>query len=128
LSRRALAASEEGSTPQGQVRSLELAALFTHTEMQNPHKSIALRSAMMGASKVGNNNMAAGFARRLLELNPAPKIAQSVSVCCQNLQKGVVVRNRSKILSVRKFEEILTLLLSFPSFLLPLSFLRLKRF
>lgn len=58
------------------ARQLELAALFTHAEMQAPHKQLALRTAMNEARKVGNLNLAAGFAKRLLELGPSAKVEQ----------------------------------------------------
>ncbi|KDN43312.1 putative COP1-coatomer complex alpha chain of secretory pathway vesicles [Tilletiaria anomala UBC 951] len=59
-------------------RGLELAALFTHAQMQSPHLTIALRSAMNVASKAGNFVMAASFANRLLALHPPPpeRVAQ----------------------------------------------------
>ncbi|KAE8254731.1 hypothetical protein A4X13_0g3299 [Tilletia indica] len=75
LARRQLAAKE----PDNVVRNLELAALFTHAGMQPPHQLLALRSAMATATKAGNLAMASSFARRLLALNPAPKVAQSAS-------------------------------------------------
>ncbi|KAN0061992.1 hypothetical protein ACQY0O_005987 [Thecaphora frezii] len=72
LARRQLVATE----PTDVARNLELAALFTHAQLQPPHQSLALRSAMTEARKVNNYAMAASFARRLLELSPAPQIAQ----------------------------------------------------
>lgn len=74
LSRRALVQSD----PSQVARSLELAALFTHAQMQPPHASLALRSAMTLFSKAGNYGQAAAFARRLLELQPGPKVAAQV--------------------------------------------------
>ena len=67
------------SDPANVARNLELAALFTHAQLQPPHQSLALRSAMTEARKVNNYAMAASFARRLLELAPAPQVAQKVS-------------------------------------------------
>lgn len=72
LERRALAQSE----PENVARNLELAALFTHVQMQPPHQMLALRIAMMESRRVGNLAMAGHFARRLLELTPPPKVAQ----------------------------------------------------
>ncbi|EPQ26336.1 uncharacterized protein PFL1_05984 [Pseudozyma flocculosa PF-1] len=72
LGRRQLVSSDPGNVS----RNLELAALFTHAQLQPPHQSLALRSAMTEARKVNNYAMAASFARRLLELSPAPAIAQ----------------------------------------------------
>jgi coatomer subunit alpha len=59
-------------------RSLELAAYFAHCELQPPHMQIALRSAISVFSKANNHATAAKFARRLLELNPDPKIVAQV--------------------------------------------------
>merc|ERR1712232_580304 len=50
------------------VRSTELAAYFTHCNLQPVHLLLALRSAMGIAFKHKNFIVAAGFARRLLEL------------------------------------------------------------
>lgn len=63
--------------PDNIARQLELAALFTHAQMQVPHQQLALRTAMNAAQKAGNTKMAGGFARRLLDLNPAPRAAQT---------------------------------------------------
>jgi len=50
------------------VRSTELSAYFTHCNLQAVHLLLALRSAMGTAFKHKNFIVAAGFARRLLEL------------------------------------------------------------
>jgi coatomer protein complex subunit alpha (xenin) len=50
------------------IRSTELSAYFTHCNMQPVHLLLALRSAMGTAFKHKNFIVAAGFARRLLEL------------------------------------------------------------
>jgi coatomer protein complex subunit alpha (xenin) len=50
------------------VRSLELAAYFTHCNLQPSHLMLALKSAMASAFKAKNFVNAAAFARRLLEL------------------------------------------------------------
>lgn len=63
--------------PDNVARQLELAALFTHAQMQIPHQQLALRAAMNAAQKASNTKMAGGFARRLLDLNPAARVAQS---------------------------------------------------
>ncbi|KAF7798456.1 hypothetical protein EIP86_009677 [Pleurotus ostreatoroseus] len=60
--------------PENVRRSLELAAYFTHCQMQPPHIQLALRSAISLFAKANNHATAAKFARRLLELNPDPKI------------------------------------------------------
>jgi coatomer protein complex subunit alpha (xenin) len=50
------------------VKSLELAAYFTHCNLQPSHLMLALKSAMASAFRAKNYVNAASFARRLLEL------------------------------------------------------------
>jgi len=57
-------------------RQLELAAYFTHCNLQPIHLSLTLGAAMSAAFKAKNYKTAAGFAKRLLELNPVAKTAQ----------------------------------------------------
>ena len=64
--------------PDNVRRSLELAAYFTHCRLQQAHLQIALRSAIGVFAKANNHATAAKFARRLLELNPDPKIVAQV--------------------------------------------------
>lgn len=52
------------------VRQQELAAYFTHCNLQVPHVRLALLTAMSNCYKAGNLSTAANFARRLLETNP----------------------------------------------------------
>lgn len=63
-------------------RNLELAAYFTHCKLQPPHLQIALRSAISVFAKANNHATSAKFARRLLELNPDPKIVAQVRAHC----------------------------------------------
>lgn len=65
--------------PDNVQRNLELAAYFTHCGLQSPHMQIALRNAIAVFAKASNHATAARFAKRLLELNPDPKIAAQVS-------------------------------------------------
>ncbi|PIL23467.1 transporter [Ganoderma sinense ZZ0214-1] len=60
--------------PDNVKRSLELAAYFAHCKLQQAHLQIALRSAINVFAKANNHATAAKFARRLLDLNPDPKI------------------------------------------------------
>ena len=77
LERRALAADAAQANEPAQVaRIVELAALFTHVQMQPQHQMLALRIAMMEARRVGNLAMAGHFARRLIELQPPAKVVQ----------------------------------------------------
>ncbi|PHT76232.1 Coatomer subunit alpha-3 [Capsicum annuum] len=52
------------------VRQQELAAYFTHCNLQLPHLRLALQNVMSICYKAGNLSSAANFARRLLETNP----------------------------------------------------------
>lgn len=52
------------------VRMQELAAYFTHCNLQVPHLRLALQNAMTVCYKAKNLSTAANFARRLLETNP----------------------------------------------------------
>jgi coatomer subunit alpha len=75
LERRRIAQEE----PENVRRSLELAAYFSHCQLQPPHLQIAYRSAMQVFTKAGNAGTAAKFARKLLDLKPDPKIVSLVS-------------------------------------------------
>jgi len=57
------------------ARQMELAAYFTHCNLQASHTMLALRSAMTAAFKLKLLKSASSFARRLLELNPRPDIS-----------------------------------------------------
>ncbi|KAI0280233.1 coatomer subunit alpha-2 [Russula aff. rugulosa BPL654] len=81
LERRRVAQEE----PENVRRSLELAAYFTHCQLQPPHLQIALRSATQVFGKAGNAGSAAKFARKLLDLNPDPKV---VSLMRQRIAAG----------------------------------------
>lgn len=73
--------------PDNVRRQLELAAYFTHCQLQAPHMQIALRSAIGVFAKANNHATAAKFARRLLDLNPDPKIVAQVC-CVRRCSKG----------------------------------------
>lgn len=64
-----------GVEPEAAKRALELAAFFTHCQLQTPHLQLALRQAAKQAFKAKNYNTAAIFARRLLELAPPSTVA-----------------------------------------------------
>ncbi|KAK4434563.1 Coatomer subunit alpha-1 [Sesamum alatum] len=53
------------------LRQQELAAYFTHCNLQLPHLRLALLNAMTICFKAQNLSTAANFARRLLETNPS---------------------------------------------------------
>ncbi|KAH7294458.1 hypothetical protein KP509_27G001800 [Ceratopteris richardii] len=75
------------------VRQQELAAYFTHCNLQNVHVKLSLQSAMGLCFKGKNFNTAAMFARRLLELNPpqqaAAKARQVLAACEKNARDEV---------------------------------------
>merc|ERR1712159_221498 len=53
----------------------ELAAYFTHMNLEPMHLCLTLRQAMSMNVKLKNFALASSFARRLLELNPSAKFA-----------------------------------------------------
>jgi len=57
------------------VRQCELAAYFTHCNLEPMHLCLTLKQAMIMNVKLKNFALASSFARRLLELNPSPKFA-----------------------------------------------------
>lgn len=57
------------------LRQSELAAYFTHCQLQPTHMKLSLLSAMSVCFKAKNYSTAATFARRLLELNLSPALA-----------------------------------------------------
>lgn len=61
-------------------RSAELAAYFTHCNLQPIHILLSLQSAMTVAFKVENYQTTLSFARRVLDLNPNEKIAQKAKM------------------------------------------------
>ncbi|KAL4183789.1 hypothetical protein AMTRI_Chr11g156850 [Amborella trichopoda] len=70
------------------VRQQELAAYFTHCNLQKVHLRLALMNAMGVCFKGNNYNTAANFARRLLETDPpsnqASKARQVLQICERN--------------------------------------------
>jgi coatomer protein complex subunit alpha (xenin) len=61
-----------------QKRVCELAAYFSHCNLQPIHKILTLRTALNLFYKLKNFKTAAVFAQRLLELGPSPDVAQQV--------------------------------------------------
>jgi coatomer protein complex subunit alpha (xenin) len=61
-----------------QIRVAELAAYFTHCELQPIHLQLCLPTAQTAFFKIKNYKTAASFARRLLDLGPKPEVAQKV--------------------------------------------------
>ncbi|KAK0050417.1 coatomer subunit alpha [Biomphalaria pfeifferi] len=74
------------STLEEQKRLCEMAAYFTHCNLQPIHLILTLRTALNLFFKLKNYKTAASFARRLLELGPKPDIAQQtrkILVACE---------------------------------------------
>ena len=59
-----------------QKRICELAAYFTHCNLQPVHQILTLRTACNLFFKIKNFKTSGSFARRLLELGPKPEVAQ----------------------------------------------------
>lgn len=71
-------------------RSLELAAYFTHCELQPGHQILTLRTAVNLAFKMKNYKMAMSFGRRLVNLGPRPEVAQNIRKVVQACEKNPV--------------------------------------
>ncbi|KAL4566402.1 hypothetical protein LXL04_030517 [Taraxacum kok-saghyz] len=70
------------------IRQQELAAYFTHCNLQLPHLRLALINAMTVCYKAGNFITASNFARRLLETNPAENQGQKARSVMQVAEKN----------------------------------------
>lgn len=64
------------STAEEQKRQCEMAAYFTHCNLQPVHQILTLRTALNMFFKLKNYKTATSFAKRLLELGPRPEVAQ----------------------------------------------------
>ncbi|CAO3684420.1 unnamed protein product [Rhizopus stolonifer] len=88
--------SISGTSPEEAARALELAAYFTHCQLQVKHMHLALRQATKQAFRAKNFSTASRFATRLLELAPSPTIAEEArkiqSVCERSLQDELTLK------------------------------------
>jgi len=75
-------------TPEQQKRICEMAAYFTHCNLQPVHLVLTLRTALNLAFKIKNFKLASSFARRLLELGPKPEVAQQTRKILQACDKN----------------------------------------
>lgn len=64
------------STIEEQKRQCEMAAYFTHCNLQPVHQILTLRTALNMFFKMRNYKTASSFAKRLLELGPKQEVAQ----------------------------------------------------
>ncbi|XP_054261634.1 coatomer subunit alpha-like [Macrosteles quadrilineatus] len=78
------------STLEEQKRICELAAYFTHCNLQPVHQILTLRTAINLFFKLKNYKTAASFARRLLELGPRPEVAAQARKMLQACDKNLV--------------------------------------
>merc|ERR1719245_1066228 len=76
------------STVEEQVRVCEMAAYFTHCNLQPVHQVLTLRTALNLFFKLKNYKTAGSFARRLLELGPKPDVAQQTRKILQACDKN----------------------------------------
>ena len=76
------------SNVQEQVRVCEMAAYFTHCNLQPVHQVLTLRTALNLFFKLKNYKTAGSFARRLLELGPKADVAQQTRKILQACDKN----------------------------------------
>jgi coatomer protein complex subunit alpha (xenin) len=62
------------------ARAAELAAYFTHCDLQPVHLMLTLNTAQTAFFKLKNYKTCSSFARRLLDLGPRPEMASKVRV------------------------------------------------
>uniref|UniRef100_A0A674H8F8 Coatomer subunit alpha n=1 Tax=Taeniopygia guttata TaxID=59729 RepID=A0A674H8F8_TAEGU len=77
-------------TLEQQKRICEMAAYFTHSNLQPVHMILVLRTALNLFFKLKNFKSAATFARRLLELGPKPEVAQQTRKILAACEKNPV--------------------------------------
>ncbi|KAJ2780589.1 hypothetical protein GGI15_003483 [Coemansia interrupta] len=79
------AVSKDDATEENLTRLVELAAYFTHCQLRADHEKLSLRLAMNTAFKHKCFKAAGEFAQRLLDLVPAPAIAEKarkmITIC-----------------------------------------------
>lgn len=61
-----------------QIRSAEMAAYFTHCQLQPIHQILTLRTATNLMFKLKNFKTCGSMCRRILELGPKPEVAQQI--------------------------------------------------
>ncbi|XP_021917711.1 coatomer subunit alpha isoform X1 [Zootermopsis nevadensis] len=78
------------ATLEDQKRLCEMAAYFTHCNLQPVHQILTLRTAMNLFYKLNNYKTAASFARRLLEQGPRQDVVQHAKKMLQACDKNPV--------------------------------------
>jgi coatomer protein complex subunit alpha (xenin) len=71
-----------------QKRVCEMAAYFTHCNLQPVHQILTLRTALNLCYRLRNFKTAGSFARRLLELGPKPEVGQQTRKILQACDKN----------------------------------------
>ncbi|KAJ2396744.1 hypothetical protein GGI23_003790, partial [Coemansia sp. RSA 2559] len=88
--------SKESQDEEGSTRLVELAAYFTHCQLRADHEKLSLRLAMNTAYKHKCFKAAGEFAQRLLELAPAPQIAEKarkmITICDRQSRDALPVK------------------------------------
>lgn len=92
--------------PDQAKRAVELSAYFTHCQLQPAHLQLSLRSAMTLAYKIKNFSTASLFARRLLELGPAPAVAQQVCLARRCLNVAWQSHHQPLFLQAKKLQQL----------------------
>ena len=77
------------STLEEQKRICEMAAYFTHCNLQPIHQVLTLRTACNLFFKIKNFKTSGSFARRLLELGPKPEVAQQTRKILQVISVSI---------------------------------------
>lgn len=77
-------------TSEDQKRNVELAAYFTHCDLERPHLILTLRTAMNLAFKLKNYRSASSFGRRLLDLGPGMEMMKQTRKILQVCEKNPV--------------------------------------
>ena len=97
------------STIDEQKRLCELAAYFTHCNLQPAHQILTLRTACNLFFKIKNYKTCGSFARRLLELGPKPEVAQQtrkiLQVICHTIRNLHFLSKNSTLISREKLSN-----------------------
>ena len=101
-------AAQHGETPpaDAQVRIAELAAYFTHCQLQPVHLTLTLRTAQTVFFKLRNFKTAGSFARRLLELGPPAELGGVPEAHAREGLCALLARRRGELTALRRIAAI----------------------
>ena len=104
------------ATLEDQKRLCEMAAYFTHCNLQPVHQILTLRTALNLFFKLKNYKTAASFARRLLELGPRQEVAQQARKILQViiLYYNLFQNNSDFYLSLLTAKKVLIMAFCYP--------------